>query len=242
MTSNNHDPLGLHLNPPDRAYSLSKAQGIFLSVVAKVLQDFPTQSSVQWTQPEPLNIDTTGLGELKGLEEYHTAAHYSPMPEHPKGRPCSLQPMAGEWSDTPQPTIPLVVLSIDTTMAFFNASPYIPDTPQTPVPVDLNWEWENTVDSGTEPATPVARLPNPLPDIAGEVALCMANFLEIIRFQALPAEQLNKTTEDLEDMPEHNEALNRTLEDLKLQINDVAQGYAAITHKPSYVYARTPCF
>ncbi|KAN0136689.1 hypothetical protein V8E53_005459 [Lactarius tabidus] len=227
MTSNNHNPPGLYLNPPDRTYSLLKAQGIFSSVVADVLQDFPTQSEVQWTQPDPLNIDTTGLGELKGLEEYHTAAHYSPTPEHPEGHPHSLQPLAEEQGDTPRPTIPPVVLSVDTTMVFYNTSPYVPDTLQTPLPVDLNWEWENAIDSSTEPAMPVARLLNPLPDLAGKVASHMANFLEVVRFQALPANQLDETTENLEDMPDHNEALNQTLKDLKTQINDITQGYAS---------------
>ncbi|KAN0131132.1 hypothetical protein V8E53_011024, partial [Lactarius tabidus] len=70
---------------------------------------------------------------------------------------------------------------------------------------------------------PVAPVPNPLPDLAGEGAAHMANFLEVVRFQALLANTLHNTNEDLEDMPEHNKALNQTLENLKTQINDIAQ-------------------
>ncbi|KAN0134715.1 hypothetical protein V8E53_007500 [Lactarius tabidus] len=112
-------------------------------------------------------------------------------------------------------------------MAFYNTTLYIPDTLQTLIPVDLNWDWENAVESGTEPSTPIAPVPNPLPDIAGEVASCMANFLEVVRFQALPANTLYEVTDNLEEMPDHKEALNKMLEDLKLQINDIAQGYAS---------------
>ncbi|KAN0127644.1 hypothetical protein V8E53_014536 [Lactarius tabidus] len=226
MTSTNHDPPGLHdPNPPDEAYSPSKAQGVLSSVVADDLQDFPTQSKVQWTQPDPLDINIPGLGIVKGLEEFHTAVHYSPMPEHPDGCPRSLQLFAREQSTTPKPKP--VVLSIDTTMAFYNATPYVPDTPQTPVPVDMNWDWENAADNDTEPPTPIAPAPNPIPDVAGEVASCMANFLEIVRFQALPANTLYEVSNNLEDLPGSKEELNQTLNDLKLQINDVAQGYAS---------------
>ncbi|KAN0130608.1 hypothetical protein V8E53_011582, partial [Lactarius tabidus] len=227
MTSTNHDPPGLYdTNPPDEAYSPSKAQGILSPVVASDPQDFPTQSEVQWTQPDPLNMNIPGLGIVKGLEEFHTAAHYSPTPEHPDGRPRSPQPFGRERSTTPKPKP--VTLSVDTTMAFYNATPYVPDTPQTPVPVDLNWDWENAVDNeDTSPPTPIAPPPNPVPDIAGEVASRMANFLEIVRFQALPANTLHEVTENLDEMPDNKEALNQTLEDLKLQINDVAQGYAS---------------
>jgi hypothetical protein len=92
MASTNHDPPGLYdPNPPDKAYSPLKAQGILSLVVADDPKDFPTQSKVQWTQPDPLDMNIPGIGNVRGLEEFHTAVHYSPTPEHPDGRPHSLQ-------------------------------------------------------------------------------------------------------------------------------------------------------
>ena len=188
-------------------------------------------AAARYTPSEVVNplprIDTLVQGPVTDdqLALFHTAVHYSPTPEDPDGRPRSPTPFLGERETTPTPRgVPLtpLTLAINTEFAFFAAPPHNPDDPG-PTPVEpQQQEWETATDSVSN--TPL--LPPPaLPDVDRTDTVMMDDFLEHIRYPAMPTNILKaEEIAELDDVD--NTAMAKSITDLKLAINDMTQGYA----------------
>lgn len=117
MPSNAPDPPGSHFktNPPDRAYSPSKPQGILSAVVAAVPQDTHSQITSGNT---PNVIQSLGLTESQTQQVFApyepmpspTTAHAILAPYEPTPSPNTAHALLAPYEPTPSPTTVCAVL------------------------------------------------------------------------------------------------------------------------------------